>query len=91
MIVTRKPVGRGISVSKLKAQLSAALRDVQENGPLTVMDRDTPVAILSPMPADDNGIVIAQAADKRYEYKPLRPLMKTDVMKILEEDRADRW
>lgn len=43
-----------VSISKLKDQLSAYLKKVQEGQTLVVTDRNKPVARLTPIPASEN-------------------------------------
>lgn len=60
-----KPREQTVKVAELKARLSAYLRTVRRGHPLTVCDRDTPVARLVPVGAPAEGLTSRQ---------PLRPL-----------------
>jgi len=59
------PRERTVKVAELKARLSAYLRAVRRGHPVTVCDRDTPVARLVPVSAPAEGLTTRQ---------PLRPL-----------------
>jgi len=83
-----------VLISELKSHLSEHLRSVQAGEPLIVMDRKTPIAKIVPYDAEPMGVVIR-------EPKPGAPLVrdlpmpppiepKIDVLKLLDEMRADR-
>ena len=83
-----------VLISELKARLSEHLRAVQGGEPLVVMDRKTPIARIVPFSEQNEPVVIRKP-------KPGAPLVrdipmpppispKIDVMKYLEEERADR-
>lgn len=83
-----------VLISELKSHLSEHLRAVQAGEPLVVMDRKTPIARIVPFNEANEPVVIRKP-------KPGAPLMrdipmpppivpKIDVMKYLEEERADR-
>jgi prevent-host-death family protein len=83
-----------VLISELKSHLSEHLRAVRAGEPLVVMDRKTPIARIVPYDSSPDPIVIRKP-------KPGAPLMrdipmpppiepKIDIMKYLEEERADR-
>ena len=83
-----------VLISELKSHLSEHLRAVQAGEPLVVMDRKTPIAKIVPYDTGLGDVLIRQP-------KPGAPLVrdlpmpppiepKIDVMKVLEELRADR-
>lgn len=92
-----------VSVSELKARLSAYLREVRQGGEVQVLDRGKPVARLVPMSAE---VLADQAADKRRRERliasgVLRPGTGIDLTvrslpvsielgRGLEEERDDR-
>lgn len=79
---------RTVRVAALKARLSEYLRVVRRGHPVTVCDRDTPIARLVPFEA---------AAPSLATRRPLRPLgeiplpaplgRRVDSLKVLLEDR----
>jgi prevent-host-death family protein len=83
-----------VLISELKSHLSEHLRAVQGGEPIIVMDRKTPIARIVAYDSTVQGIVIRKP-------KPGAPLvrdipmpppveLKVDLMKVLEEERADR-
>lgn len=78
-----------ISISKLKAHLSAEIKKVRQGATLIVMDHNHPVAQIMPVTEDE--ALFVKEAEKKFDYKKLPPLMdKSELEKILEEDRADK-
>ena len=83
-----------VLISELKSHLSEHLRAVQGGEPIVVMDRKTPIARIVPYDNPAHGIVIRKP-------KPGAPLVRdipmpppvaidVDLMKVLEEERAER-
>jgi len=83
-----------VLISELKSHLSEHLRSAQAGESLVVMDRKTPIARIVPYDDPPLGVVMR-------EPKPGAPLvrdlpmpppveLKIDVMKVLDEMRADR-
>jgi prevent-host-death family protein len=85
--VTMKKVG----IADLKSRLSEHLRSVRRGQPITVMDRDTPVARILPCEAAATPLVIHRP--RRDAPKPGRvPLpaalpVKQDIVRLLLEER----
>jgi prevent-host-death family protein len=77
-----------ISVSKLKAQLSAELKRVQAGQILTVVDHRHPIAALVPI---EDEATYAREAEAPYAYRELGPLMTGDPLAVLEAERKDSW
>jgi len=83
-----------VLISELKAHLSEHIRAVQAGEPLIVMDRKTPIARIVPYDAAPEPLVIrkpkpgAPLARDVPMPPPIEP--KIDVLKFLEEERADR-
>ena len=73
-----------ITIARLKATLSAELRRVREGESITVLDRTTPVALLSPIP---DAIRVARAAHELY--LELTPLSSLDPLQYLEDERGE--
>jgi antitoxin (DNA-binding transcriptional repressor) of toxin-antitoxin stability system len=77
-----------ISVSKLKAHLSAELKEVQQGSRIIVLDHRHPVAILGPYEEEP---LFVREAQQSYSYKELEPLTTVDPLDKMEEERSDRW
>ena len=77
-----------ISISKLKAQLSAEIRKVRTGVRLIVVDHKKPVAEL--IPFESEPIFLRQALNS-YEYRELSSLTALDPLVKLEKEREDRW
>ena len=75
-----------ITIAKLKATLSAELRRVRAGESVTVLDRTTPIAILSPIP---DAIRVASAARKPYVYRQLTRLTSRDPLEYLDIERDE--
>lgn len=73
-----------VSISQLKDQLSAYLRKVQAGETVVVMDRNKPVAQLSPLPAerDDSKRIRALEAAGRL-VPPKRPPLSREELRRL--------
>ena len=83
-----------VKIAELKANLSAHLAAVRKGETVIVCDRLTPIARLTSIkqPQDDD-LIIEEAIDPPSEarkIKPLKPLKKVDVDRVLAEMRADR-
>lgn len=79
-----------VGVAELKARLSAWLRLVRRGRTLTVMDRDTPVALLTPVSPTGGNLVIRPPRGKVAVHEvPLPPPLKlrTDVVRLLLDER----
>ena len=79
-----------VKIAEFKARLSHYLRTVRAGHALTVMDRQTPIARLTPINTggNDGGLVIRKATKKPSEVKLPSPLKKkVDLVKLLLEDR----
>jgi antitoxin (DNA-binding transcriptional repressor) of toxin-antitoxin stability system len=77
-----------ISVSQLKARLSAELRKVKNGARTVVLEHNRPVAILSPYKAKP---LLVRKATGEYAPGELTPLVSRDPLELLSEDREDRW
>lgn len=77
-----------VTISKLKATLCAELKRVRAGESVTVLDRTTPVAVLSPMPK--NVRVIRKRAIS-YAYRELAPLTSKDPLEYLDRERHEKW
>jgi prevent-host-death family protein len=84
-----------VQIAQLKSHLSEHLRTVRGGQPLIIMDRKTPIARIVPYEEGPVGLVIRKRKEgaPRLEDIPLPPpvdLKGIDLMKVLEEERADR-
>ena len=77
-----------LSVSYLKAHLSAELKAVQAGETVVIMDRDHPVARLVPL-EDENGIEIREPLQAFGFERPV-PLVSGGSLELLFEDRGRR-
>lgn len=92
-----------VSVSNLKAHLSHYLRQVRKGGEVQVLDRGTPVAMLTALPPSkvredderlqrlvDAGIVRPGSGDARkvLDEEPLE--LGTSILEALKAERAGR-
>jgi antitoxin (DNA-binding transcriptional repressor) of toxin-antitoxin stability system len=77
-----------ISVSQLKAHLSAELRKVKSGAHVVVLEHRRPVAVLRPYEAES---LIARQPAERYQYRDLTALTSADPRAALEEERGERW
>lgn len=74
-----------ISVSNLKSHLSAELKRIEGGIALTVVDHKRPVAVLSPIKGET---LFMREARYRYVYEPFEPLLDTDPLIFLNEERG---
>jgi prevent-host-death family protein len=88
---------RKVKISELKAKLSEHLRHVRRGHTITVMDRDTPIAEIVPLPKENEKPKIKyinvpepglKLGDLRL--KPMDPPIEADAVEILLEMRRDR-
>jgi prevent-host-death family protein len=78
-----------VRIADLKARLSQHLRSVRNGGTLTVLDRDTPVAVIMPYAAQP--LEIRKAKRRLRDLKlPPKPSKRTDSVALLVEDRRRR-
>ena len=77
-----------ISISKLKAHLSAEIKKVRNGTRIVVLDHNHPVAELVPTESEN---LFAREAQTDYVYEELSPLTTKDPSDALEAERADRW
>lgn len=77
-----------ISVSSLKAHLSAELRKVKAGDQVVVVEHRRPVAILSPYAQER---LLVHEPGLEYEPHELTPLTSVDPVRELERDREERW
>lgn len=79
-----------VRIADLKARLSEHLRKVRSGRTLTVLDRDTPIALIIPYDAA-SPLEIHRATRKPSDLRlPASPASKTDSLSVLLEDRASR-
>lgn len=80
-----------ISISNLKAHLSATIKRVRAGNSVVVVDRDVPVAEISPYPRKKQGITIRPARKKKMSLSlRLNAQLESDPVEYLLEDRRRR-
>jgi prevent-host-death family protein len=87
-------VMKSVGVAELKGNLSKHLRAVRRGHPLTVLDRDTPVAQIIPYPEGEAALPVRRPAEGAGKPGQLRwppPLrLHHDPVSLLLEDRQER-
>jgi antitoxin (DNA-binding transcriptional repressor) of toxin-antitoxin stability system len=79
-----------VRIADLKAHLSEHLRKVRGGRTLTVLDRDTPVALIVPYDAEEP-LQVRRATRKPRDLRLPAPLpAPTDSLPVLLKDRASR-
>jgi prevent-host-death family protein len=79
-----------VGIAELKARLSEHLRGVRGGRPLTILDRDTPIARLVPYEASEP-LRVRRATRRPSEVAlPPPPAGPTDSTALLLEDREKR-
>ena len=81
---------RAVRVSELKAHLSEHLRAVEAGETVTVLDRNTPIARIVPMPGAAPAAVIRPATRTWRDLTLLEPVPGSDIVATLAEERSDR-
>ena len=80
-----------VGVAELKPRLSAWLRVVRRGRTLTVVDRDTPIALLMPVPPGGGSLVVRlpRGRVKGFHDVVLPPPLEltTDVVRLLLDER----
>jgi prevent-host-death family protein len=80
-----------VRVAELKARLSEYLRRVRRGHPVTVLDRDTPIARIVPYAPDAATLSIRRpvaGAGKPWQVRLPRPLkIDVDIVELLMEER----
>ena len=84
-----------VKVAQLKAKLSEYLRRVRKGHPVTILDRDTPIARIVPYAPDAAALVIRRPPPGIGKLSQVRlpPPLKTDidiVALLMEERQPDR-
>jgi antitoxin (DNA-binding transcriptional repressor) of toxin-antitoxin stability system len=82
-------VMKTVRIAELKARLSEHLRSVRKGRTITVLDRDTPVALIVPYVAQPLEIQKATRRPRDLRVPPA-PAGPTDSLAILVEDRRRR-
>lgn len=84
----RRPPEKTVKVAELKARLSAYLRGVRRGHPVTVCDRETPIARLVPYAAEREPLLVRRPLRKLHDI-PLPPPLggSLDSLAALLEER----
>jgi len=85
----RKGRAPGVGIAKFKARLSEYLRAVRRGQPVTLLDRDTPVARVVPFD-DERQPLSVRKPIRRLQDVPLPPPLGTrvDSLALLLEERS---
>jgi prevent-host-death family protein len=79
-----------VKIADLKAHLSQHLRGVRRGRPVTVLDRETPIARIIPIDADAP-LEVRRATRRPQDVAPAPPpTTPTDSLSVLLQDRASR-
>ena len=79
-----------VRIADLKAHLSGHLRKVRGGQTLTVLDRDTPIALIVPYDAE-SPLEVRRATRKPGDLRlPTPPVARIDSLSELLRDRASR-
>jgi prevent-host-death family protein len=87
-------VMKAVRIADLKSRLSEHLRRVRKGHPLTVMDRETPIARILPYDTGSDLLVVRRPAPDAPPLQevtippPIR--LRRDAVRLLLEDRAGR-
>ncbi len=76
-----------VSISYLKAHLSAKLKEVQKGSRIVILDHKRPVALLSSLEEEP---LFTREAERKYLYRKLEPITPIDPLEKLQEEREDR-
>jgi antitoxin (DNA-binding transcriptional repressor) of toxin-antitoxin stability system len=82
-------VMKSVRIAELKSRLSEHLRSVRKGRTLTVLDRDTPIALIVPYVAEP--IEVRRATRRLRDLTlPPPPASPTDSLTLLLDDRRRR-
>ncbi len=84
---------KAYKISQLKANISEALRYVKKGNTIQILDRETPVANLTPISKDGDQLKIRLPINKSNPttlFVDIRIKGDGDIQKILQEDRKKR-
>lgn len=83
-----KPREKTVKVAELKARLSACLQEVRQGRPLTVYDRETPIARLVPYTSFTEALTVRQPIRALHDIPMPPPLSRpVDSLAALVEER----
>lgn len=86
-------VMKDVRIAELKAKLSEYLRRVRRGESVTVMDRDTPIAVIRPYPREAGQLTVRSPSARapkpsQVELPPPLPI-QTDIVEVLLAERQD--
>lgn len=88
IVTMKKTPEKTVKVAELKARLSAYLRAARRGHPVTVCDRDTPIARLVPYTPDGEPLAVRHAIRALHSVPLPRPLgRRVDSLAALLEER----
>jgi prevent-host-death family protein len=82
---------KAVRIADLKAHLSEHLRAVRRGHPITVLDRDTPIATIEPVRPGPPPLKVRKGKGSFKDIKLPPPLkLDFDIVELLMEDRRKR-
>lgn len=85
---------RSVKIGQLKNKLSAYLRLVRKGAEIIIMDREHPIARITPFEKNEEELTIIEAKEKDFSKIKKLSFPKTkvaiDVVALLREDRDKR-
>jgi len=86
----KDPKPHRVGIAEFKARLSAYLRGVRRGEPITLYDRDTPVARVVPLESRAGSLVVREATTRPQDVPLPPPLGRPiDSLAALLEERQD--
>ena len=91
-VVMNKNNNITVRIAEFKARLSQYLRNVRQGHPITILDRDTPIATVLPSPGKSGRLLIRKPSRTAKEVHLPPPLQKrvASLSALLEERQVDR-
>ncbi|MEK7403627.1 MAG: hypothetical protein AAB225_00825 [Acidobacteriota bacterium] len=85
---------RKVRIAELKSRLSEHLRAVKQGQTITVLERDSPIARITPLESRRSPLVIRPRSARAAALADIRlpaPLkLKTDILALLAQERGER-
>lgn len=79
-----------VRIAELKAHLSEHLRAVQRGSPVTVLDRDTPIARIVPIVEPEQALIVRPATGDWRGLTLPEPSPGSDIVSVLRDERGER-
>lgn len=84
--------GTPVKIAEFKSHLSQYIKNVRKGHPITLLDRETPVARVLPYPANHGKLIIRKPGRSVKEVSLPPPLKKVinSLIVLMEERQSDR-